>query len=344
MIVTMTTILDIAKLAGVSDSTAKRAFRAPQLLAPATLERVKAAAEELRYVPNQAAGGLRRGKNYMIGLVVGSILEPFFAKLVTVVSREAREAGYGVVVLDSEYRGSLELANLKHLYAHRVSGLIVRSTYGPSNLDYLLHMAQAGTYVCEVDYHYPDSPFSRVMLDNERCIREGVRHLVELGHRRIAPLGTYDQLMVPDERSKVFPAALHDVGVSLPDEYRRVISLTEDETYGLARDLLRLDRAPTALFALNGSGALGAVRAIRDAGLRIPDDVSLIGFDNYNWMQVVDPPIDVFEQPTEEMGRAVARIVISAIENPHAQAPVRRTFPGIFVRRGSTSQPASDRV
>ena len=335
----MATILDVAKLAGVSDATAKRAFRAPHLLAPETLKRVKSAARELRYVPNQAAGGLRRGKNYSIGLVVGNIREPFFAELVSVISQEVREAGYGVLVLDSEYRGSLELKNLEHLYAHRVSGLIIRSAYGPSNLDYLLHMAQAGTYVCEIDYYYPDSPFSRVMLDNESCVREGVHWLHDLGHRRIAALGAYDRLINPDERSKVFPAALREVGLSLPDEYRRVISLTEDEAYQLTKYLLRLPNRPTALFALNGSGALGAFRAITESGLRIPDDVSLIGFDNYTWMQVVDPQIDVFEQPTPEMGRAAARIVVAAVEGAHDDVPVRQVFPGTLIRRGSTAPP-----
>lgn len=333
------TLLDVAKAAGVSDATVKRAFRAPHLLAPETLARVLSAADALKYVPNQTAGGLRRGRNYSIGLMVGSILEPFFASIIRVITQEARATGYGVLVADNEYRGALELSNLELFYGHRVAGLITRSAYGQSNLDYLSTMAAAGTQVCEIDYYYPDSPFSRVVLDNRRCVNSTVAYLHELGHRRIAALGTYDRVINPDERSMMFPEAMAQRGLAIPDAYRRVIALTEAEAYDLTLYLMRLDEPPTALFALNGSGSIGAFRALRELGLEIPHDVSLVGFDNYRWTSLVEPAIDVIEQPTEEMGKAAARIVISAIEAPETAASVRQVFPGRLLKRGSCAPP-----
>lgn len=129
----------------------------------------------------------------------------------------------------------------------------------------------------EVDQFYPGSPFSHVMLDNERGVLEGVRYLAELGHRRIAFLSYISNPEVPDERSLAFPKAMRALGLPLPEAYLRPLpALGEPGAYALTHELMRLPEPPTALFAVSGAGAL---RALKELGLRIPQDVSLLTFD-----------------------------------------------------------------
>ncbi|WP_027893365.1 LacI family DNA-binding transcriptional regulator [Calidithermus chliarophilus] len=335
----MPSILDVAKRAGVAPTTAKRAIHEPHLLAPETLARVRRAIEELGYEPDQVAGGLRRGRTQTLGLMVGNIIEPFFASLVRTVAHAAQSRGYALIVTDNEYDSALERANLRVLYGQRVSGLIIRSGYGAPNLDYLERMRERGTYVLEIDYFYPGSPFSHVMLDNEGSVFEGVRYLHALGHRRIATLGSYDPVYHPEERSRAFPEALRSVGLSPVEEYQRVITLIEPEAYKLTLELMRLPEPPTAIFSLNGTEAAGAFRALKELGLRIPEDVSLLTFDNYSWTALVTPPLDVIEQPVEEMGRAAVEIVLDAVEHQTPDKVVRLRFPGRLIRRGSCAPP-----
>ncbi len=337
----MVTIHDVARHAGVSATTAKRAIRAPHLLAPDTLLRVKRSVDELRYEPNHTAGALRRGRSDTIGLMVGNIVEPFFAHLTRVVAREVRSRGYALLVADNEYRSDIELQHLKIFVGQRAAGIILRSGFGTPNLDYLEQMAARGTAIVQVDYFFPDSPFGHVMLANTQAVREGVTYLHGLGHRRIAALATYDAIQTPEERSQAFPEALAAVGLSVPDDYRGVVSLADDEAvYRLTTRLMGLAQPPTALFALTGNQGMSAYRALRDIGLRVPTDVSLLTFDNYAWTSLVDPQVDVIEQPVEEMGLAAVEAVIKGIEHG---GPVRKRFPGRLIRRGSCAPPKPGR-
>lgn len=338
----MANINDVAKRAGVSPTTAKRAIRTPALLAPATLEKVQRAVRDLNYEPDRLAAALRRGQSKTIGLIVGSIVEPFFAQLTRTVGKAVRARGYTLLVADSEYDAAIELEQLRAFYGNRVGGLIIRSGYGAPNLDYLQHLQERGTAITEIDHIYPNSPFSHVMLDNEGCIRTGVAYLAGLGHKRIAALGSYHETILPDERTQVFPAALRDAGLSLPDAYRRVIHPTPQEAYTLTRDLMALAEPPTALFSTTGNLAFGAFRALRELGVRVPQDVSLLSFDDYPWTGIVDPPTDVIAQPVEAMGEAAVDIVLGLLENPTAQV-TRKRFAGTLLKRGSCASPP-DRV
>jgi LacI family transcriptional regulator len=331
-------IIDVARRAGVSPTTAKRAIRAPERLAPETLARVRRAISELNYEPDQLAAALRRGQSKTIGLIVGNIVEPFFAQLIRTVGKVVREAGYTLLVADNEYNTSNELEQLKAFYGHRIGGLILRSGYGPPNLEYLRRLRARGTAVVEIDYVFPGSPFSHVMLDNAGCVEAGVNYLASLGHRRIAALGTFHESILPDERSRAFPEAMRKAGLALPETYQRVIQPTPHDAYLLTRELMGLAEPPTALFSTTGNLATGAFRALRELRLTIPDEVSLLSFDNYPWTSLVEPAVDVIEQPVDEMGAAAAALVLREIETP--QSPVqRRRFSGRLLRRGSCSHP-----
>ncbi len=334
----MANINDVARRAGVSPTTAKRAIRTPDLLAPATLEKVRRAVSELNYEPDQLAAALRSGRSRTIGLIVGNIVEPFFAQLIRTVGKAVREEGYTLLVADNEYNTTTELEQLKAFSGHRIGGLILRSGYGRPNLEYLRRLRTRGTAIVEIDYVFANSPFSHVMLDNEGCVKTGVNYLASLGHTRIAALGTYHEAILPDERTGVFPKVMQEAGLSLPTAYQRVIHPTPQEAYLLTKELMDLPQPPTALFSTTGNLAAGAFRALKELRLKIPDDVSLLSFDNYLWTSLVDPAIDVIEQPVDEMGAAAAELVLHEIGLPNS--PVRRQrFSGRLVRRGSSAGP-----
>ena len=336
----MANIHDVAKRAGVSPTTAKRAIRDPDKLADATLERVQQAIDDLHYEPDQLASALRSGHTKTVGLVIGSIVEPFFAQLTRSVVFAVRDRGYSVIMADNEYRTDLELEQLRHFYGNRVSGLILRSGYGEPNLNYLERMQRRGTAIVEVDYFTPGSPFSHVMLDNAGGVRRGVRHLVEHGHRRIAALGKYDPVLNPDERVQTFPKAMAEHGLELPDDYVVPAPPTQAAAFELTRRIMTLPDPPTALFAVTGSMATGAYRALRELGLKVPRDVSLLAFDDYPWMGMVEPAIDTLAQPVDRLGREAVRILFERIE-AEDELPVERIrlAPELLVR-GSVTRPA----
>lgn len=334
----MANIIDVARRAGVSPTTAKRAIRSPELLAPQTLLKVQRAVTELNYEPDQVAATLRRGQGHTVGLIVGNIVEPFFAGLTRTIGKALRQEGFTLLVADNEYDVTNELEQLKAFSGLRIAGLILRSGYGTPNLDYLRRMQTRGTAVVEVDYIFPGSPFSHVMLDNKGCVRSGVAYLASLGHKRIASLGTFHETILPDERTLAFPEAMGELGLSLPREYQRVIYPTPGDAYRLTNELMRLPEPPTALFSTTGNLALGAFQALKELGLEIPDDVSLLSFDDYPWTQVVEPATDVIAQPVEAMGEAAARLVVQEIKNP-GRPPERLRLSGTLIERGSCGPP-----
>ena len=255
-------------------------MRSPQLLTAATLERVQQAIDELNHEPDRKAGDLRRGHSHTIGLMVGNIIEPFFAQLTRTVAKAVHARGYALIVADNEYESALELEHLRMFHGQRVSGLIIRSAFGSGNLEYVQRLHQSGMYILEIDHFLHGSPFGHIMLDNEQGVLMGVGHLHDLGHRRIAALTVYDAKRLQDERGEAFPRSMRSLGLHLPKEYQRGTTLSEEGTYTRTLELMRLPEPPTAIFAMTGNEAAGAFRALKELRLRIPQDVSFLTFDD----------------------------------------------------------------
>lgn len=336
----MATIQDVARLAGVSPTTAKRALREPDKLTSETLARVQAAIAQLHYEPDVRAGSLRGGHSRTVGLVVGSIVEPFFAQFARTAGRTLHAAGYTLIISENEYSARQELPELQRQYGQRVAAILVRPGYGPESREYLARLSERGVFVFEYDYRPPDSPFPGLTLDNPACMREAVAYLHGLGHTRITTLGSYDPVVLPEERSQSFPKAMRERGLEVPEGYRRVALPTEDSAYTFTHELLDLPEPPTALIALTGTQGIGAFRAIRERGLRLPNDLSLLTFDNYPWTALVDPPVTVVEQPVEAMAEAAARAVIAALEGGAVRAG-HQVMPGRLIVRQSCAPPPS---
>ncbi|MEZ4606159.1 MAG: LacI family DNA-binding transcriptional regulator [Deinococcales bacterium] len=338
----MPTIHDVAALAGVSPSTAKRAIHQPDKLAKETLAKVLKAIDALGYEPDQTASALRRGRNLSIGLLVGDILEPFFTSLTHIIGQEVRAKGYSLLIADNQYQADLELQNLKMFSGHKISGLIIRPAYGNLNAEYLKRLEARGTIIIEIDYTHDNSPFSHILLNNEQAVGEAVRYLYDLGHERIAFVGNHHTTECPEERHKGFLQTVK--ALSLPYEnylakdMSNLSSVVEHQAYDATIRLMQLSQAPTALVSISGMCGVGVFRALKELKLRIPEDVSLITFDNYPWTNLVSPPLDVIEQPVEVMAKTTAELLLSEIESP-TKAITKKRFPAKLIRRGSCAPP-----
>ncbi len=335
----MTSILDVAKKAGVSPTTAKRAVNQPHLLTKATLERVQTAIEFLNYEPDRTAGALRRGHSQTIGLMVGNIIEPFFAQLTRTIAKAVHAKGYALIVADNEYDTSLELENLRMFHGQRVSGLIIRSAFGTGNLEYLRRLHQQGTYILEIDHFLPESGFSHIMLDNHGGVETGLRYLHNLGHRKIAALTVFEAHQ--DERARAYTEIMTDLGLKIPKAYQRSTDLTEEGAYRRTLELLRLPEPPTAIFSMTGNEAAGAFRALKEQHIRIPEDISFLTFDDYSWTSLVEPPLDVITQPIQTMGLRAAELVIGAIERRQLNQTHLERFACRLITRSSCAAPRS---
>jgi LacI family transcriptional regulator len=238
------TIQDVARLAGVSPTTAKRALREPDRLSPGTLKRVQAAVRSLDYEPDQRAGSLRGGQSRTIGLIVASIVEPFFAQFARTVGQTLAGAGYTLLISENEYSAAHELPELQRLYGQRVAGVILRPGYGPESRDYLRRLTHKGLHLLEYDYTPPGSPYPHVMLGNAAAMEDAVRYLHGLGHERVAALGTYHPQIHPEVRSEAFPRIMAGLGLTVPADYQRVTQLTEETAYSLTHELMALAAPP----------------------------------------------------------------------------------------------------
>lgn len=335
----MPTIQDVARLAGVSPTTAKRALREPDKLTPDTLSRVQEAIEQLQYEPDQRAGALRGGQSSTIGLIVASIVEPFFAQFARAAAQELKQAGYSLITSENEYSAAQELEELRRLYGQRVAGIMLRAGYGSESRDYLSRLASRGVSIVEYDYVPPHSPYPSVSLDNAQAIRMAVEYLTDLGHQRIAALGTYHPTIHPEDRSRVFPEAMNALGLTVPPEYQRVTLLTEESAYQRTHELLSLPTPPTALIALTGTQAIGAFRALKERQVKLPTELSLISFDNYSWTALVEPPVTVVAQPVEAMAQAAVNLLIDSLEGRLEPGQLHRVYPGELIVRGSAAPP-----
>ncbi|WP_161880770.1 LacI family DNA-binding transcriptional regulator [Deinococcus alpinitundrae] len=334
----VSSITDVARHAGVSATTAKRALKEPQLLRPDTLERVMNAVTALHYEPDLRAGALRAGQSRTVGVVLGSVVEPFFAQLARTLGQELRRGGYNMLLTENEYQSAQDLTELRLLYGQRIDAIILRSGYGEESREYLERLHKRGVFITQVDYCLPGAPYPSVMLDNAGAMRQGVRYLHSLGHQRIATTGKYDPQLHPEGRSYTFPTAMAEVGLSVQPEYERVMFLTEDNAYDYTLDVMRLPHPPTALFALTGASAAGCYRALQELNLSVPGDVSLLSFDNYSWMNLVTPAITVLAQPVDQMARAAAGMTLSALSGVQTQ-PENQVFPAELIVRGSCAAP-----
>ncbi len=306
------TISDIAKASGVSQATAARALGNYGSVSEKAREQVLAAAESLGYHRNELAAALVAGSTRTIGLVVGDIENPFFASVVRGLTDVVEVEGHTVLLANSDEDVDRERHAVDTLRSRQVDALVV-ATAATADLSHLEAAASSGRPVILIDRLMPDSSLDTVTVDNEAGAAGAVAHLIGHGHTRIGIVTDEPQIASSAERVAGYRRAHREAGVAVDEQLIVEGGPGQEDGRRGALALLGLEDPPTAVFTASNLATYGALSALAELGLRIPDDVALVGFDDFPLADVIDPPITVVSQPVDEIGREAGRLLLQRL-------------------------------
>lgn len=334
-------LLDVARLAGVSLGSASRALSDPEAVRPATLAAVRAAADQLAYIPDGTARALAMRRSQMIGVVLPTISNPVYAAFVHALQRSLIAEGYHLVVLAHEYDPVAEIIFIERLVQRGIDGLVLVGTDHDPRVAQLL----ARTRLPHVFSWSTDEAIAQecVGFSNRGAMQEMVRHLLELGHRRFAVIsGATDNNERARARLKGVYEALYLAGIEFSADNVIFGDFTvEGGRTGVRRALL-LDPAPTAVICTTDVVAAGALVEVVERGLRVPQDLSITGFDDIEMASLLCPPLTTVHAPIEEMGESVGRYILKKIRSGEPLASI--DIPTSLMVRGSSGPPRKDRT
>lgn len=329
------TIKDVAAEAKVSRATAARALNNYGYVGGSAAERVREAADRLGYRHNRIAQALRRGDLPLVGFIPGDIQNPFFARIAHDLDKRLRQQGHNLLIASSEEDLEQERELVESLRSLSVRGLIVAPT---STLDtvHFQSLAKDNLPLVVIDRYSGNVACDSIVVDNEGGARKGVDLLVSKGHRRIAFLGDEGRIFTVQQRLAGYRSALEAHGLAVDE---RMIALSGSTTKLAVEAVIRLFRqtpAPTAIFTVDSLMTTGAMIAMRSMGLRVPRDVSLVGFDDFDLATFTDPQITVVSQPIERIGPLAAEIMLQRVSGDRSE-PKHHVFPTELIVRGSVA-------
>lgn len=349
---------DVAKQAGVSIATVSHVINNTRFVSDETRQKVLEAIDALGYRPNAVARSLVTRSTRKIGLVIAEITNPFFTVAARGVEEEAISHQYNIVLCNTDEDPEREEEGLQLLAAQQIDGLIIAPT-GIRSAS-LLALAESGVPIVQLDRSSPGLVAPLVGVNNEEGAYQAIRYLIGLGHQRIACLINLDRISTQSERLRGWERALREAG--LPVDERLIVradprfygvlpdaagalSLVEPSAhhqklpsaYEMLHGLLKLPQRPSAVFVASNQLTLGTLYAFQASGLRCPEDISLISFDDHDWAPLFSPPLTVVRQPTYLLGQAAARLLLQMINGEPAEAPP--PLPVELVARASCSAP-----
>jgi LacI family transcriptional regulator len=328
------TIKDVARLSGVSPMTVSRVINASERVRPDTRRRVEDAISALGYVPSRLARGLSRQRTGTLALIVPDVANPFFTLIVRGAEDVARRAGYRVLLCDTRADLTLEHEVIEEMLAHRVEGIVIAPVNDRSKAD-LRRLVEFGVPFVLIDRVVPGVESDVVLGDSVSGARRLVEHLISLDHRRIGFIVESDQVSTARDRWRGYESALTAAGISVDPAL--VTQATADPRGGFEgmRRLLELERPPTAVFTVNNLVALGAIEAVRAAGLEVPDDIALVCFDDIEYASRLYPFLTVMEQPAEAFGAMGTQLLLDRIAGRGTERPRVVVLPAEFIVRQS---------
>lgn len=329
----MATIYDIAKHVGVSAGTVSRALSRPDKVLPATRTRIEQAAAALGYVPNTVARTLKTQRSGKLLVTVPDIANPFFAQILQGAEDAAQAVGYAVLLGDTQHLPEREERYAQMLRRNEADGLIVLGHRLPPTAREIVQQRGAAAPVvngCEFD---PSLGIPSVHIDNAAAARAVMEHLYGLGHERIAIVGGPPDNPLHQQRLEGARAAgrargrLRGLNV-VPGDF------SVESGHVAALELLDLQAPPSAIFCFSDQMALGVLAACRERGIRVPDDLSVVGFDDLASSRYLSPPLTTIRQPMREIGVRAVNLLLAIIEG--VDVPLQQTLDFSLMVRGST--------
>ncbi len=328
----MATIRDVARVAQVSMSTVSHVINGTRYVAPHTRERVLQAMAELNYSPNRLARSLRNNRTLTLGVLLPNSANPFFAEVLLGIENVCFERGYNIIMGNASDDPQRELEYLKVLLSRQVDGILLIST-GAYN-ESLALLASHETPVVMVDRTADIPTVDEILTANKQGGLLATEYLLGLGHRRIGCITGPSYLTPSAERVQGYAEALEAAGVAVDEALIVNGNFQHESGYRACRQMLALAEPPTAIFACNDLMAVGAICALHEAGLGVPDDVSVVGYDDIPLASYTVPRLTTIAQPAREIGQLAAERLIARLQH-NSTPPAHQRLPVRLVERDS---------
>ena len=327
------TVEDIAQAAGVSVATVSRVLNGSPKVASGTRRRVLRLMDQMAYAPNNLARNLRARGLRVFGLVISDIRNPFFTEVERGVEDAARASGLSVLLTNTDEQPEREAESLRMLLAERVAGVILVSTGGTRD-ESVQALLRLGIPLVALDRPLPNVQVDTVQTDNTLGVCLLVEHLLGHGHTRLAIISGPHSVGSAAQRARAFADALERLGLERRAAWDIEGDFREAGGHAAATRLLDAADRPAAVLVANNRMMLGALRAAQDLGLRIPDDVAIVGFDDPPWASLLAPPLTTVAHATYDLGRTAAELLERRLAAPH-RAPATVLLPPTLVVRAS---------
>jgi LacI family transcriptional regulator len=330
------TIADVARRAEVSLSTVSHVINGTRTVRDLTLRRVEAAIAELGYRPNTLARALARSATGSIGIAISAISNPYFSDIICAIEREAARRCLTVLLSDTQDDPAQELRVVQALHQRRVDGLILAPSADPAaSLAYLEEHRIPSVLVDRM----PDRRFDQVGVNSVRAMRQLVEHLIGHGHTRIGLVAGEPGFSTTSERVATFSATLAAHGLRPDPALISGGNATVGAATAATLRLLAAPDPPTALATGNNLATIGVMRALRHAGLRVPQDMALATFDDFDWADCFEPQLTAVAQPCDEIGRRAASLLVARIADPESPRHTFRLSARLVVRNSCGCRP-----
>ncbi|MBP2634668.1 MAG: kdgR 4 [Firmicutes bacterium] len=335
------TIAEVARIAGVSKSTISRYLNGLyDHMSIETKERIAQVIAELDYRPNALARSLKQKRTHTVGAIVANILNPFSTSVIRGIEDTLKAAGFNLILCNADDDPAKERDYVNMLVDKQIDGLIINTT-GCNNE--LIAQVNKNIPVILIDRKAPDIDIDTVTVDSAQGVCQAVDHIVELGHKHIAMLTLpYDHVSPRIERVQAYQTALAGHGLAFREDWLVQTSADEQEVLAKLKALLAggagKDR-PTCLFCANNMITMSVVKAIKKMSLTIPGEIAVLGFDDWEWAQLIDPPVTVVAQPVYDMGNKAAALLIKRMKGGRTlKKPIVILFEPQLLKRKSCGE------
>jgi LacI family transcriptional regulator len=309
----MPTIHDIAKELNITASTVSRALKDHPRISESTKKAVHKVAKKLNYQPNHLAAALRNGKSKIIGIIVPTIDRSFFGSIIRGFEEVANKSHYSVLICQSHDSYESEVATVEALLNSRVDGIIASFAKETENFDHYIKAKSKGIPVVLFDRANADLDVSHVVIDNHLGGYKAVEHLIQQGCKRIAHITSNKKISIYKERLRGYREALENHGIPFEKELVIEGDLQFEDGRSAMETLLSQNQIPDGIFSASAYGAVGALQVLKERGISVPDQVSIVGFDNESFTRFSEPAISTIDQQSRQIGIAAAEIFFEQI-------------------------------
>lgn len=315
----MSTIKDVARVSGLSIATISKYINGGNVLAE-NRSIIQEAIDKLEYKRNDMARGLKTNKTMTIGILIPSLENIFFTKIVSIIEDQLLEEGYGTIICDFREDKDLEQKKLEFLVNKNVDGIIMVS-YGADKA-YIEELIKKKIPIILLDRMIKGLECDCVLADNLNASYQAVEALIIKKHKRIGIICGPDATYTAEERRKGYIRVHEDYDITLDENLMVASDYTVEGGYKALKDFWLMDQRPSAVMVTNYEMTLGAIMAINDLEIRVPEDLSIIGFDNIQMAKVIRPPLSVVEQPMKEIGTTAGKLLIKRLKGDNKSFPV----------------------